>query len=89
MVHINAYTKRGQDLIKRYNNSKYRSIRDCYCNPSQNKVQAEMMCLSTMIDTNGNDYRIISYNTMQFTCGWKTATGLLRVETAYNSYLIY
>lgn len=48
-----------------------------------------MNCRAWMLDSGGYDFRIIGYNQMQFTCGWKTPTGLLRVETAYNTYIIY
>ena len=46
-----------------------------------------------MYDDYGYDFRIISYNTFQFTCGWlfedpQTAVAMLRVETANNSYIM-
>lgn len=87
MKTINANTKRGQNFINAYNRSNYTSIYQCYTNPSWNKARAEYMCSEMMIKEGGNDYRVLSFNTFQFSCGWCTSEGL-RVETAAGSYLI-
>lgn len=88
MYHINKNSKRGQHLIQQYLKSEHYTIQDCYANPSYNKRRAEAMCLHTMYADGGAFYKVLSYNTMQFTCGWRTANGGLRIETAQNTYII-
>lgn len=87
MKTINANTKKGQQFIHSFERSRKTSIYQRHNNPSTAKTRAEYFCMSEMFKEGGNDFRILGYNTMQFTCGWRTAEGL-RVETASNSYLI-
>lgn len=87
MQTINANTKKGQYFVNAYNRSNYDSITDCYGRFSSAKACAENDCKRWMREENGWDFRILSFNCMQFTAGWMTADGL-RVETACNSYLV-
>ena len=87
MKTINSTTKKGQNFIESYNRSRATSLSDCYGRFSTEKSRAERDCRRWMDDENGEDFRIISFNTFGFTCGWMTADGL-RVETACNSYLV-
>lgn len=64
-----------------------------YSNPSDYKLIAENDCRERMRRENGRDFRIISYNTFVFTCGWliedpETGVVMLRVETPENSYIM-
>lgn len=87
MKTINATTKRGQAFIYTYNTATARRLSDVYTNPSTAKTRAEIECLRAMIAEDGQGFKILSYNTFCFSCGWETAQGL-RIETATNSYLI-
>lgn len=64
-----------------------------YSRPSEHKLRAEIECINRMHHENGYDYRIISYNTFAFTCGWliedpESGVIMLRVETPENSYIM-
>ena len=84
---INASTKRGRAFINAYENSRNYSLADCYGRYSCKKAIAENACRLWMRDEAGYDFRILSYNTFGFTCGWRTDYGL-RVETPGGSYLV-
>ena len=71
----------------RNNRSNAKGIYHCYTRPSEAKRRAEEWCFRTMMVEHGKGFKIMSYNTMQFTCGWMVGNGL-RVETANNSYLV-
>ncbi len=80
-------------FINAYRMSPYTSLAEVYTNPSQAKLNAEERCMLDMYDDYGYDFRIISYNTFTFTCGWRithpeTGVVMLRVETANNSYIM-
>lgn len=87
MKTINNNTQRGRAFINAYYNSRAYSLSDCYGRYSFEKGRAEALCKRAMINEGGYDYRILSFNTFGFTCGWMTPAGL-RVETACNSYFI-
>ena len=87
MKRINENTKKGTQFINAYNRSNYTSLRECYGRYSYEKERAEQDCIRKMLDENGSGFRIIGFNTCQFSCGWMTSDGL-RVETACNSYII-
>lgn len=87
MKTINANTIKGNALIEAYNRTNYFTLRQCYGRCSWEKERAEADCLKWMREENGHGFRILSFNTFQFSCGWMTAEGL-RVETACNSYLV-
>lgn len=88
MKTIKGTTKKGAAMIAAYNRSHATTIYQCYTRPSEAKKSAESRCILEMLrESKGRGYRIMSYNTMQFTCGWMTEKGL-RVETANNSYFV-
>ena len=87
MVTIKSTTKRGAAWLAAYNYSNARRLSDCYGRFSCSKARAENDCLRWYLEENGDDFRIISFNTFGFSCGWRTADGL-RVETASGSYLV-
>lgn len=88
MKTINKNTKTASRWISAYVRSRYSTLSQCYVNCSFAKRRAENECRSLMLADGGEDFRIISYNSMQFSCGWRLADGSLRIETASNSYLI-
>lgn len=80
-------------FIEAYVGSNNIWLYDVYSNPSQYKINAENKCVERMRRENGWNYRIISYNTFAFTCGWlieddETGVVMLRVETPENSYIM-
>ena len=89
---INVNTIKGTGMLQSYERSKFTSINQCYEKPSKAKIDAEFQCYNKMTRQCGFGFRIMSYNTFSFTCGWLTEneTGLqtLHVETANNSYII-
>lgn len=87
MKTVNKNTKKGQAFIAMYNRATATSIRECYSSYSWAKARAEILRIGEMVKEGGDNYRILSYNTMQFTCGWITPAGL-RIETANNSYIV-
>lgn len=83
--------KKFEALKHAYENARYDSVFRAYGRPSDAKINAESWCIHKMKNMNGWDYRILSYNTFNFTCGWlveNPETGVLQlcVETARNSY---
>lgn len=87
MKTINASTKKGAALIQSYRMASASSLNECYTSCSHSKYIAERNCREWMAWEQGEGFRIMSFNTFSFTCGWRTAEGL-RVETSSNSYLV-
>lgn len=103
---FNKYTKNAKDItgtkkakqyIKRYINSCYYSIEECYKNPSVNKLRAEYRIKQKIEELEGDElrYKIISFNSCYFTCGYivsveelNTFINYLIIETACNTYII-
>ena len=79
--------KRDLNYIKKYRESYIYSIYDCYEKPSINKVIAYDETRSYMESINGTGYRILSYNTFSFTCGFRVKN-YLYVITKDNLYTI-
>ena len=87
MKTINNTTKKAQSFINAYNRSDIFSLREAYANPSTEKTRADYSCRMMMESEGGHGYKIISYNTFQFSVAW-IAGNALRVETACNSFVI-
>ena len=89
---INANTIKGIGFLQSYQRSKFYHIGECYGHPSTAKIDAEFQCYNKMNKQAGFGFRIMSYNTFSFTCGWLTESEngvqTLHVETASNSYII-
>ena len=89
---INANTIKGIGFLQSYERSRFTSIHQCYESPSKAKIDAEFQCYNKMARQCGFAFKIMSYNTFSFTCGWLTEdeTGVqtLHIETANNSYII-
>lgn len=87
MKTIKNTTKAAARFINSYNNSRRNSLRDCYTKYSTAKACAERDCRRWMDQENGHGFKILSFNTFGFTCGWMTENGL-RIETPSASYLV-
>lgn len=87
MKTINANTKAAARFINAYRNSFDYSLRDCYGRYSTAKARAEYLCRAMMEKENGTGFKILSFNTFGFSCGWMVGD-TLRVETPSNSYKI-
>lgn len=59
------------DMYQRYNHSADTQLEDVYGRYSDKKARAYAYCRNLMSKYDGYDFRIISYNTYMFTCGFK------------------
>lgn len=84
---LNRNTKKAQDLIERFYNSEFDTLEECYNFCSEAKRNAYDYCLDKCSDMDGWRFRIISFNTMSFTCGW-LYEDKETVETYRNTYTI-
>lgn len=84
---INNNTKKAQAFINAYNRSDIYSLNQAYGKPSTEKIRADYSCRMMMENEGGHGYKIISYNTFQFSVAW-IAGDALRIETAANSFII-
>ena len=87
MKTINNNTKKAQAFINAYKRSSIFDIREAYANPSTEKTRADYSCRMMMENEGGHGYKIISYNTFQFSVAWIAGKDL-RIETACNSFVI-
>lgn len=88
MEKISIKSKQAQNWLAAYKASKYYSVEQVYANPSSEKIEADRECWERCQRENGYGYRIISAGKQFFTVAWMVYGGNLRVETAYNSYII-
>lgn len=63
--------KYNDSIYKRYLRSDDTQLFDCYDKPSQAKHKAYEYCLDLFREYNGSDFRIIGYNTSQFSVGFE------------------
>ena len=87
MKTLNTNTKANKAFFNAYNRSNFYRLSDCYGKYSTCKAIAERDCIKMMLSENGEGFKILSFNTFGFTCGWKVENGL-RVETPSNSYFV-
>lgn len=87
MKTLNNNTKQAERYINAYNRSSMYNLQDAYRNPSTRKTRAEYNCRMMMQSEGGHNYKIIGYNSSFFTVAW-IAGNALRIETAYNSFII-
>lgn len=90
---LNRNTKKAQGLIERFYNSEFDTLEHCYNSCSDAKKTAYYYCLYKCSDMHGWRFRIISFNSQTFTCGWlyedaETGVIMLNVETYRNTYTI-
>ena len=87
MKTINNNTKQAERYISAYNHSNIYSLNQAYGKPSTEKTRADYNCRMMMQSEGGHNYKIIGYNSRLFTVAW-IAGNALRIETAYNSFII-
>ena len=87
MKTINNNTKQAERYIDAYNRSETYTINQAYGKPSTAKTNADYSCRMMMQNEGGHGYKIISYNTFQFSVAWISGNSL-RIETACNSFVI-
>lgn len=87
MKTINNNTKQAERYINAYNSSDIYSLNQAYGKPSTEKTRADYSCRMMMQQEGGHGYKIIGYNCNFFTVAW-IAGNALRIETAYNSFII-
>ena len=87
MKTINNNTKQAERYINAYNRSDIYNLNQAYGKPSTEKTRADYSCRMMMQQEGGHGYKIISYNTFQFSAAWISGNSL-RIETACNSFVI-
>lgn len=87
MKTINNNTKQAERYINAYNRSKMYDLQDAYRKPSTRKTRADYNCRMMMESEGGHGYKIIARGSSFFTVAW-IAGDSLRIETAYNSFVI-
>lgn len=87
MKTIGKNSKLGQRYLWAYEHSTMHSLFDAYKKPSARKIRASINCWLQCAAEKGDNYKITAAGSFTFTAAWQTAQGL-RVETAYNSYII-
>lgn len=87
MKTFKATTRKGMELIDRYNNFEGVRLEDVYGTVSSAKASAYEDCRRWCAEENGENFHICSHNTFQFSVAWKTAYGY-RIETATNTYKV-
>ena len=87
MKTINNNTKQAERYINAYNRSSMYDLQDAYKKPSTRKTRANYECRMMMESEGGHGYKIIAHGSSFFTVAW-IAGNALRIETAYNSFVI-
>ena len=87
MKTLNNNTKQAERYINAYNRSDIYTLNQAYGKPSTEKTRADYSCRMMMQNEGGHGYKIISYNTFQFSVAWISGNSL-RIETACNSFVI-
>lgn len=77
---------RRDEIIAKYDNSTIGTVYDCYTNPSTKKCVAERAIMHEMLENNGYDYRILSYNTNMFTCAYRYKIGNAEMLVFHSKY---
>ena len=86
---LNKNTKKAKYLIDSYFKSHYLTVRDCYKTRSYTKEAIEDKIINRIYSEGMTDYRVLSYNTFHFTCGYMDKNeNILYVETACNIFEI-
>ena len=90
---LNRNTKKARGLVQEYERSCNYGLNQCYSSYSYANAFAEVLCREKMFDMGGYGFKILSFNSQAFTCGWlyedkETGVIMLNVETDRNTYTI-
>lgn len=90
---LNRNTKKARGFVQEYDSSYNFGLRQCYTSYSYSKGRAEERCRAKMFAMDGYGFKILSFNSQKFTCGWlyedaETGVIMLNVETYRNTYTI-
>lgn len=90
---LNRNTKKARGLVQEYERSYNYGLHQCYTSYSYAKGRAEVRCRTKMFAMDGYGFKILSFNSHTFTCGWlyedkETGVIMLNVETYRNTYTI-
>ena len=89
MIKLNKTTKKAQAFINAYFGSHYLTVRDCYSTRTYTKESIEDRILDRIYSEGMTDYRVLSFNTFYFTCGYMDKSeNILYVETHANIFEI-
>lgn len=88
MITLSKNSARGGHFLNLYRVAFKTTLSECYANCSGAKTAAFIMYREWCKKENGKRFRIISHNTMTFTCAWTLPDGSVRVETVHNTYLV-
>lgn len=84
---IKGTTKKGENMIKNASYYAGYNLSDVYGKFSKEKERAWEYCLNKCYEEKGKNFHIYAFNTCQFCVAWEVVEGV-RIETAYNSYLV-
>ena len=87
MKTLNNNTKQAKRYIDAYNRSEIYSLNQAYGKASTEKTRADYSCRMMMQSEGGHGYKIIAHGSSFFTVAWIAGKDL-RIETAYNSFVI-
>ena len=77
-------TKRERAIVNKYYDSTIIELGKCYHTFSERKRQAYKDCVHQYLEDDGQDFRIISYNTNIFTAGYTIDNGTKLVYITPN-----
>lgn len=85
-------TKTIKDAYRRFNDSATMYLYQCYDMPSMAKTNAFNYCMDLFNKYNGTKFRIIGYNTMQFSFGFIGSIGndkaFFYITKDYDRYIL-
>jgi len=91
MTELKYGSKKATALAQNYWNSYRRTLEDCYSSHSAAKENADFWCRQRMVECNGYDYRICTFNSQMFTAGYRfkeNGIEYLAYETPMYTYKI-
>ena len=88
MKKMTIKSKKAQNWLMAYNASRCYSVTVAYIRPSSKKISIDRELQRQCLENGGHGYKIIATGKHFFTAAWIAQDGNLRVETAFNSYII-
>ena len=91
MTELKYGSKKATALAQNYWHSHRRTLEECYSSHSRAKENADFWCRARMVECGGYDYRICTFNSQMFTCGYRfkeKGVEYLAYETPMYTYKI-